>query len=65
MDPITAGSKKKAEGVEDMHLKLSAKYQTFRDLADRCQINITKMDKGDNRVFYIEPDNILLKEPRL
>lgn len=47
-------SKKKAEGgespaskqrkvaqerVEDMHLRLSEKYQAYKDLADRCLVN--------------------------
>ena len=34
-----AGNKKNVERVEDLHLQLSEKYQTYKDLADRCLIN--------------------------
>jgi len=37
----------------------------YKDLADRCFLNPNLIDKGDNRVFYIRPDNIFLEEPRL
>lgn len=35
----TVNKNKNNERVEDMHLKLSEKYQTYKDLADRCLIN--------------------------
>lgn len=34
-----ARNRKQDERVEDMHLKLTEKYQTYKDLADRCLIN--------------------------
>lgn len=48
-----------------MHLRLSEKYQAYKDLADRCLINTAfigksaigfeRLDKGDKRVFYLRP----------
>ena len=32
---------RKIEHVGDMHLRLSDKYQNYKDLADRCLINTT------------------------
>lgn len=49
----------------------------YKELADRCIINPTQignncifvtffhLDKGDNRVFYLKPDTIFMKEPRI
>ncbi len=70
------GPYKNQEKNEDLHLRVSEKYQVYKDLADRCLINtqfIGKIfsnsfiltDKGDKRVFYLRPkDNIFLEEPR-
>ncbi|CDW82479.1 UNKNOWN [Stylonychia lemnae] len=52
------------ERVEDMHLMLSEKYMTYKDLADRCLINTQQIDKGDKRVFYLKPQSVFLEEPR-
>ena len=56
---------RKDERVEDMHLALSEKYMTYRDLADRCLINSTNIQKGDKRVFYFRPVNTFLDEPKV
>ena len=49
-----------------MYLRISEKYQIYKDLSDRCLINtahigmlklfkIKLVDKGDKRVFYLKP----------
>ena len=52
------------ERVEDLHLQLAEKYQTYKDLAERCLLNTQHIDKGDKRVFYLQPQSIFLDEPR-
>jgi len=37
----------------------------YKDLADRCIINPTIIEKGDHRVFYIKPETVFTKEPRI
>ena len=47
--------RKDKQKIEDMHLLLSEKYMTFKDLSDRCFINNQNLEKGDKRVFYVKP----------
>lgn len=50
-----------------MHLLLSEKYMAYKDLADRCIIEIRKEEEltGDKRCFYIAPKSPFLEEPRV
>jgi hypothetical protein len=55
---------------------LSEKYLAYKDLADRCMIQITKKGKlqhhshllddqlGDKRAFYLTPSSPFLQNPR-
>ena len=38
-------------------------YMTYKDLANRCQLQIQDHKKDHERVFYFKPDTILLKDP--
>jgi hypothetical protein len=53
---MTDNRQKEETGTADMHLKLSEKYMAYKDLAERCVIEIRGADKetpGDNRCFYM------------
>lgn len=52
------------ERTSDLHLKLSAKYMAYKDLADRCFLAKDAVDKGEKRIFYLKPNSPFLDEPR-
>lgn len=47
-----------------MHLLLSEKYMSYKDLADRCLLSRDEVEKGETRVFYMKPKSPFLEEPR-
>lgn len=51
-------------GMGDLHLEISEKYQTYKDLAERCMINPQHISKGEKRVFYVKPQSVFLEHPR-
>jgi hypothetical protein len=68
---------KEEEGNADLHLRLSEKYMAYKDLSDRCLIstknignqfiinnNFILTEKGESRVFYLQPSSPFLQEPR-
>ena len=52
-----------SEQMGDLHLQISSKYMAYKELADRCLINLQHVGKGDRRVFYLKPASPFLKEP--
>jgi hypothetical protein len=50
----------------DLHLLLSEKYMAYKDLAERCVLQIKPGDQSnDYRCFYMQPDSVFLQEPRV
>lgn len=60
-DPET--TKKLEDSLEFCKEKLRDAYMTFKDLKDRCVIDMEQWKEADGHTFYFKPDTFLLDRP--
>ena len=49
--------------LEQCKEELNHAYMNFKELKDRCIIDITTVNKTDKPVYYFKPDTFLLDDP--
>lgn len=51
-----------SESVMRMKSNLRDAYMDYKDLSNRCLIDMAATEKNDRRIFYFKPESILLKD---